>query len=95
MDELDDDAELLGIDHKVWAEFRGMVKKETPIEPTQPPKMVQGEFESITGPVDDKEAKKRHLKAVRDRWFAYYRKCKGDKSKIIDQFNRIALMKDR
>ena len=110
-DEIDRDAiDILGIDPKIWKEFRmrnwkeergtqwrGLPKeRELPLERELPPqRLVQGEFESITGPVDEKEAKIRHLQSIRDRWFAYYRKCKGDKSKIIDQFNRIALMKDR
>lgn len=110
MSSIDEDAYRIGIDPKIWKEFRNMNWKETrgtqhrelPLEREMPldrelppPRLIQGEFESIVEPIDDKEAKIRHLKAVRDRWFGYYKKCKGDKSKIIDQFNKIALMRDR
>ena len=55
----------------------------------------QQEFEEITGPVDDREAKKRHLESIRNRWFGYYKKCKGDRKTIIDQYNAISLMNQR
>lgn len=71
-------------------------RREMPLDRELPPeRLVQGEFESIVDPIDDKEAKIRHLQAVRDRWFGYYKKCKGDKRTIIDQYNKIAMMKQR
>lgn len=72
-DEIDKDAiEILGINPKIWKEFRGMTD----------PKYTQ----------DDKEAFERHKQAMAKRWFGYYKKCKGNKNAIIDQFNKIALM---
>lgn len=81
MNSIDEDAKMLGIDQQIWREFREMNKTE------------QLEFEEITGPVDDCEAKKRHLESIRNRWFGYYRKYKGDRTNIIDQYNKIALMR--
>lgn len=65
-------------------------KRELP-----PPRMEQDEFESITNPIDDREAFIRRKQALAQRWFGYYKRCKGDKSKIIDQYNKIATMRER
>ena len=110
-DEIDRDAELIGIDPKIWKEFRMRnwkeergkqwrelpKERELPLEREMPPKrLVQGEFESITGPIDDKEAFIRHKEAMARRAFAWYRLSKKkDKSKLIDIYNGIATMKQR
>ena len=80
MSSIDDDAKLVGINDETWKQFKETFRVE------------QQEFEEITGPDDDREAKKRHLESIRNRWFGYYRKCKGDRNAIIDQYNKIALM---
>lgn len=110
MSSIDEDAYRLGINLKVWKEFRmrnwkeerGKQYRELPLDrempldrELHPERLVQGEFESIVDPIDDKEAKIRHLQAVRDRWFGYYKKYKGDRNRIIDQYNKIATMKQR
>lgn len=83
MNSIDEDAiDVLGINPKVWRKYRGMTDE----------KYVQQEFESVVSPIDDKEAKKRHLESIRNRWFGYYRKCKDKKKKLnlIDQYNYLA-----
>ena len=59
------------------------------------PTLTQAEFESIVCQIDDKEAESRHLASMAKRWFGYYRKYKGNKNAIIDQYNKIATMKER
>lgn len=82
-DELDMDAiEVLGIDPKVWKEFRGM-KDEKYVQDDLPYFQQQ----------DDKEAFERHKQAMAKRWFGYYKKCKSKRNTIIDQYNKIAMMK--
>lgn len=41
----------------------------------------------------DSETFIRRKQALAQRWFGYYRKYKGDRNAIIDQYNKIALMK--
>lgn len=82
MDSIDEDAKLIGIDEEVWRKFRDIK-----------PKQEQMEFPEIVDPIDDREAFIRHKQAMAKRWFGYYRKCKGDRNAIIDQYNKIALMK--
>lgn len=84
MDNIDEDAKLLGIDEEVWRKFRDIK-----------PKQEQMEFSEIVDPIDDREAFIRHKQAMAKRWFGYYRKCKGDRNAIIDQYNKIALMKGK
>ena len=61
-----------------------------------PPRMEQAEFESITNPIDDREAFIRHKQAMVQRWFGYYKKCNTQKKlRLIDQYNKIATMKTR
>lgn len=112
MNSIDEDARLLGIDPKIWSEFKEMYTswkdermtqykerelpsvRELPLKRELPPeRLMQGEFESITGPIDDREAFIRRKQALAKRWFGYYKKCKGDRNRIIDQYNKIALMK--
>ena len=114
MDSIDKDAELIGIDKKVWMEFRGMHTswkderetqykerelpsiRELPLErELPPPRMEQAEFESIVNPIDDREAFIRRKQALAKRWFGYYKKYKGNRNAIIDQYNKIAMMKGR
>ena len=98
---IDDDAELIGITPKTWKEFRMTQYKERelpnirelPLErELPPPRMEQAEFESITNPIDDREAFIRHKQEMARRWFGYYRKCKDKqkKFKLIDQYNYLA-----
>ena len=106
-DEIDKDAEIIGIDQKVWKEFRGMTNwkeergtqyREKPLDRELPPKRLQPHPRFVQDDLpyfqqqDDHEAFLRHKQAMAKRWFGYYRKCKGDRNAIIDQYNRIALM---
>lgn len=106
-DEIDRDAELVGINPKVWKEFRGMTNwkeergtqyREKPLDRELPPKRLQPHPRFVQDDLpyfqqqDDREAFLRHKQAMAKRWFGYYRKCKGDRNAIIDQYNRIALM---
>lgn len=101
---IDDDAELIGINPKTWKEFRMTQYKERELPSVRelpserelpPPRMEQTEFESIVNPIDDREAFIRHKKAIAQRWFGYYKKCKGNRNTIIDQYNKIATMRER
>lgn len=84
-DDIDRDAELIGIDPKVWKEFRGMTE----------PKYVQDDLPYFQQQ-DDREAFIRHKEAMARRAFAWYRLSKKkDKSKLIDIYNGIATMKGR
>ena len=84
-DEIDKDAEIIGINPKVWKEFRGM----------KDPKYIQDDLPYFQQQ-DDKEAFERHKQAMTKRWFGYYKKSKEQKkSKLIDQYNFIATMKQR
>ena len=84
-DEIDRDAELIGIDPKVWKEFRGMTDE----------KYVQDDLPYFQQQ-DDREAFIRHKEAMARRAFAWYRLSKKkDKSKLIDIYNGIATMKQR
>lgn len=111
-DDIDRDAiDILGIDQKVWKEFRGMtnwkeergtqyrekpLERELPPQRLQPhPRFVQEEMESIVAQIDEREAEIRRKQALAQRWFGYYKKCKSKRSAIIDQYNKIATMKQR
>lgn len=111
-DDIDRDAiEILGINPKIWKEFRGMTNwkeergtqyREKPLERELPPKglephprFVQDEMESIVAQIDEREAEIRRKQALAQRWFGYYKKCKGKRTSIIDQYNKIAMMKQR
>lgn len=43
----------------------------------------------------DREAFIRRKQALAKRWFGYYKKCKSKRNTIIDQYNKIAMMKQR
>lgn len=78
-DDLDRDAvEILGINPKIWKEYRKMyTQDDLPYFQQQ----------------DDKEAFERHKQAMAKRAFAWYRLSKKkDKSRLIDIYNRTALM---
>lgn len=85
MNSIDDDAKLVGIQPEVWEDFKKTFRYE------------QMEFESIVGPIDDKEAEERHRASMARRWFGYYRKCtdQNKKFKLIDQYNSLAKPKER
>lgn len=85
MNNIDEDARLIGINTELWEEFKRSTKTE------------QLEFESIVGPIDDKEAEARHRASMAKRWFGYYRKCSDQqkKFKLIDQYNSLAKPKER
>lgn len=111
MNSIDEDAELIGIDKKVWMEFRGMTSwkeergkqyREKPLEREVPPKRLQPHPRFIQDDLpyfqqqDDKEAFERRKMALAQRWFGYYKKCNTQKKmRLVDQFNRIATMKGR
>lgn len=111
MSSIDEDAYRIGIDPKIWKEFRmrnwkeerGTQYREKPLERELPPKRLQphprleqGELEGIVAPIDDREAFIRHKEAMARRAFAWYRLSKKkDKSKLIDIYNRIATMRGR
>lgn len=98
MNSIDADAERIGINKEIWERFKEMHKPKEisdgkPIAPT----LTQAEFESIVGPIDDKEAEKRHRASMAHRWFGYYRKCTDQqkKFKLIDEYNSLAKPKER
>ena len=70
--------------------------RELPLERHLPPRRLeQGELDGIVAPIDEHEAFVRHRQALAQRWFGYYKKCKSKRMTIIDQYNRIATMKER
>ena len=81
MPSLDEDAKLIGINPEKLKRFQKSIE--------------QDEFESITGPIDDREAFIRRKQALVQRWFSYYKKCKSRRNTIIDQYNKIATMRQR
>ena len=85
MSDIDKDAELIGIPPDVWDNFKKTFKCE------------QMEFESIVGPIDDKEAEQRHRASMAKRWFGYYKNCKDKNKKfaLIDQYNSLAKPRER
>ena len=109
MNSIDEDAELIGIDKKVWMEFRGMtnwkeergtqyrekpLERELPLKRLQPhPRFVQDDLPYFQQQ-DDKEAFERHKQAMAQRAFAWYRLGKKkDKSRLVDIYNKICLLK--
>lgn len=58
------------------------------------PNFLKSEAEARESAID-KEAFIRHKQAMVQRWFGYYKKCKSNRNTIIDQYNKIALMKGR
>lgn len=85
MRSIDDDAKLIGINPKTWKEFRGMTDE----------KYVQDDLPYFQQQ-DDREAFERRKLALVNRWFGYYKKCNTQKkSRLIDQYNRIATMRGR
>ena len=89
MNSIDDDAKLIGIDTKIWKEFRGMTDEKYVQDDL--PGMLEAETEARESKIDH-EAFLRRKQALAHRWFGYYRKCKDQKKKmlLIDQYNRIA-----
>ena len=71
---------------------------EKPLDRELPPKRLQPHPRFVQDDLpyfqqqDEKEAFLRHKQSMAKRWFGYYRKCKGNRNAIIDQYNRIALM---
>jgi len=86
MQTIDDDAKILGINEDTWRRFK-----------TNSQKAEQAEFESITNPIDDREAFIRHKQAMARRWFEYYKRCQDQKKKfrLIDQYNALAQTRER
>jgi len=86
MQTIDDDAKILGINEDTWRRFK-----------TNSQKAEQTEFESITNPIDDREAFIRHKQAMARRWFEYYKRCQDQKKKfrLIDQYNALAQTRER
>ena len=85
-DDIDRDAiEVLGINPKIWKEYRRMTGE----------KYVQDDLPYFQEQ-DDKEAFERHKQAMAQRWFGYYKKCNTQKKlRLIDQYNKIATMRGR
>ena len=85
-DDIDRDAiEVLGINPKIWKEYRRMTSE----------KCVQDDLPYFQEQ-DDKEAFERHKQAMAQRWFGYYKKCNTQKKlRLIDQYNKIATMRGR
>ena len=84
---------------EIWDKFKEMYcpKEVSDGKPTAPT-LTQEEFESIVGPIDDREAEQRHRASMAKRWFfGYYRKCKDPEKKLrlIDQYNRLAKPRER
>ena len=91
MNSIDDDARLIGIDEKVWREFRQMTENK---EQDYLPGFLEAEAEARESSVD-KEAVFRHRRAVALRWFGYYKNCKdvNKRKALIDQYNKLAKMR--
>ena len=72
------------------------LKREVPLERNLPhPRFVQDDLPYFQQQ-DDKEAFERRKLALASRWFGYYKKCNTQKKlRLVDQYNRIALMKGR
>jgi len=96
MSSIDKDAEIIGINKEIWEQFKEMFAPKEISDGRQKP--VQQEFESIVGPIDDKEAEQRHRASMAKRWFfGYYKKCQDPKkkAKLIDQYNYLAKPRER
>ena len=84
-----------------WKKERGTQYREKPLDRELPPQRLQPHPRFVQDDLpyfqqqDDYEAFLRHKQAMAKRWFGYYRKCKGDRNAIIDQYNRIATMRGR
>lgn len=80
MNRINNDLVICGINPEVCDAFKKTFKAE------------QLEFDSIVGPIDEKEAEARHRASMAKRWFGYYRKCTDQKQKstLIDQYNSLA-----
>lgn len=85
-DDIDRDAiEVLGINPKVWKEYRRMTGE----------KYVQDDLPYFQQQ-DDREAFERRKLALANRWFGYYKKCETQhKLRLAEQYNKIATMKQR
>lgn len=99
MNNIDKDAEIAGIDKEIWKKFKELYapKEISEGKPTAPT-LTQMEFESIVGPIDDREAEQRHRDSMAKRWFfGYYRKCQDQKkkAKLIDEYNSVAKPRER
>ena len=92
-DDIEKDVQIVGINKKVWSEFRKMTEK---YEQPDLDGFAQAEAEANQA-VIDRETFIRHKEAMAKRWFGYYRKCKDQQKKmsLIDQYNKIAQMKQR
>lgn len=93
MNSIDDDAKLIGIDEKVWQEFK---KQTGHVEQPYLPGFLEAEAEARESAID-RETFKRRKDALAHRWFGYYRKCKSQekKFKLIDQYNWLATSRER
>ena len=111
-DEIDRDAiEVLGINPKIWKEFRGMTSwkeergtqyRAKPLDRELPPKRLQPHPRFVQDDLpyfqqqDDREAFERRKLALSNRWFGYYKKCETQhRLRLAEQFNKIATMKQR
>lgn len=98
MNDIEKDVELIGMNKEIWDKFKEMYcPKEVSEKKPTAPTLTQMEFESIVGPIDDKEAEQRHRASMAKRWFGYYRKCKDQqkKFKLIDEYNSLAKPKEK
>lgn len=92
-DAIEEDVRLVGINKKVWSEFRHMTER---YEQPDLDGFAQAEAEAREAGID-KETKIRYKQAMAQKWFKYYRACKDPKKKIalIDQYNKIAQQRQR
>lgn len=90
MNSIDEDARLIGIDEKVWRDFKNMTEQQ------YLPGFLEAESEARESSIDE-ETFIRRKQALAKRWFGYYRKCQDQKKKasIIEQYNMIAIQKQR
>jgi len=89
-DEIDRDAELVGINTETWRKFKQMYKQD------DLPGMLEAEARAREDSIDA-EAHERRRAALFRRWFGYYLKCKDQKKKIdiIKQYNAVCMMRAR
>lgn len=94
MNSVDEDAiEVLGINPKTWKEFRKMTNPKYVQDDL--PGFLDAEAEARESSID-RDTFIRRKQALAQRWFGYYKKCKTQKKlRLIDQYNKIATMRQR
>ena len=90
MSSIDEDAKLIGVNEKLWKDFKKMYVQD------DLDGFAQAEAEAREAKIDE-ETRIRHKQAMAQKWFRYYRACKDPQKKmsLIDQYNKIAQQRQR